>query len=101
MPTIAVVGALDTKGQEFAFLKAEIEKRGCRTLVIDVGVLGAPAFSPDVSRERVAQAGGATLLALVAKQDRGEAMAVMTRGVAVVARQLYDERKIDGIISMG
>ena len=32
--TIAIVGALDTKGQEFAFLKSEIEKRGCATLVI-------------------------------------------------------------------
>lgn len=26
--TIAIVGTLDTKGQEFAFLKSEIEKRG-------------------------------------------------------------------------
>jgi uncharacterized protein (UPF0261 family) len=101
MPTIAIVGALDTKGLEFAFLKAEIEERGCGTLVIDVGVLGEPAFSPDVSRERVAEAGGAALSDLVAKQDRGEAMVAMTRGVAVVAKQLYDEHKIDGIISMG
>ncbi len=26
--TIAIIGALDTKGQEFAFLKAAIERRG-------------------------------------------------------------------------
>ena len=32
--TIAIVGALATKGQEFAFLKSEIEKRGCAMLVI-------------------------------------------------------------------
>jgi uncharacterized protein (UPF0261 family) len=101
LKTIAIVGALDTKGQEFAFLKAEIEKRGCKTLVIDVGVLGEPAFAPDVPRERIAQAGGTSLADLVAKQDRGEAMAVMTRGVAVVARELYDEGKINGIVSMG
>lgn len=99
--TIAIVGALDTKGREFAFLKAEIEKRGFRTLVIDVGVLGDPAFSPDVSREAVARAGGAELRDLVAKKDRGEAMAIMTRGVAQVARELYDAGRIDGMISMG
>jgi uncharacterized protein (UPF0261 family) len=99
--TIAIVGALDTKGQEFAFLKAEIEKLGFRTLVIDVGVLGDPAFSPDVSREAVAKAGGAELNELVAKKDRGEAMSVMTRGVAVVARELYDAGRIHGMISMG
>ena len=31
--TIAIFGALDTKGQEFAFLKAAIEQRGFQTLV--------------------------------------------------------------------
>src|SRR5689334_17171720 len=98
---IAIIGALDTKGQEFGFLKAESEKRGCETLVVDVGVLGEPAFTPDVRRDNVALAGGATLSDLVAKQDRGEAMAVMTRGIAVIARQLYDQGKIDGVISMG
>ena len=48
--TVAVIGALDTKGQEFAFLKTEIEKRGCRTLVINVGVLDkleGDTFTPD------------------------------------------------------
>lgn len=99
--TICIVGALDTKGEEFAFLKAEIEKRGCNTLVIDVGVLGEPLFQPDVPRERVAEAGGTPLAELVGQQDRGSAMAVMTRGVAVVAGQLYAEKKFDGIISMG
>jgi uncharacterized protein (UPF0261 family) len=99
--TICIVGALDTKGEEFAFLKAEIEKRGCNTLVIDVGVLGEPLFQPDVPRERVAEAGGTPLAELVRQQDRGSAMAVMTRGVAVVAGQLYAEKKFDGIISMG
>jgi uncharacterized protein (UPF0261 family) len=37
--TVGIVGALDTKGIEFAFLKNEIEKRGFRTLVINVGIL--------------------------------------------------------------
>jgi uncharacterized protein (UPF0261 family) len=99
--TIAIIGALDTKGQEFAFLKTEIEKRGFKTLVIDTGVLDAPFFQPDVPREQVTQAGGTRLSDLVERKDRGEAMAVMARGAAVVARQLYDARKIHGIISMG
>jgi uncharacterized protein (UPF0261 family) len=99
--TIAIVGALDTKGEEFAFLKAEIERRGCQTLVINVGVLGKPHFTPDVSAEEVAAAGGTPLAELAARQDRGEAMAVMNRGIAVVVPQLYREGKFDGIISMG
>jgi len=99
--TIAIIGALDTKGQEFAFLKAAIEQRGCKTLVINVGVLGAPLFTPDVSAEAVADAGGAKLSDLIARQDRGEAMQVMNRGIAVVVKQLYQAGKFDGVISMG
>lgn len=99
--TIAIVGALDTKGKEFEFLKAEIEKRGCATLVVDTGVLGEAVFEPNVSREQVAQAGGSKLSQLVERKDRGEAMTVMTNGVAEITRKLYEEKKIDGIISMG
>jgi uncharacterized protein (UPF0261 family) len=99
--TIAILGALDTKGQEFAFLKAAIEARGPKTLVIDSGVLGEAAFAADISRAEVAAAGGATLAALIAGQDRGAAMAVMQKGATEIARRLYVEGKIDGMISMG
>jgi uncharacterized protein (UPF0261 family) len=99
--TIAIIGTLDTKGPEFAFLKAEIEKRGCRTLVINVGVLGTPLFQPEISAEEVAAAGGMKLADLVARHDRGHAMEVMNRGAAVVALKLFAEGRFDGIISMG
>lgn len=99
--TIAIVAALDTKGSEFEFLKNEIEKRGCATFVINVGVLGVPAFAPQVSAEEVAQAGGSSLAELVQKADRGEAMAVMTRGVAAIAAKYHAAGKFDGMISMG
>jgi len=99
--TVAIIGALDTKGPEFAFLKNEIEKRGCRALMINVGVLGEPAFPPDVSAAEVAQAGGVPLNELVARHDRGEAMQVMNTGIAVILKRLYSEGKFDGVISMG
>ena len=99
--TIAILGALDTKGEEFQFLKDEIEKRGCSTFVINVGVLGTPTFPPDVSSEEVARAGGTELAELVEKADRGEAMAVMTAGVAEVVTRYFAAGKFDGIISMG
>ena len=46
--TIAVIGALDTKGSEFAFVRREIERRGHRTLVIDTGVIGEPTLEPNI-----------------------------------------------------
>lgn len=99
--TIAVIGALDTKGQDFAFLKAEIEKRGCKTLVIDFGVMDDPGLLPDVTRRQVAEAAGADFDALVERADRGEAMRVMSEGVTEVVRRLYADGDIHGVISMG
>lgn len=99
--TVAIIGALDTKGSEFEFLKNEIEKNGCKTFVINVGVLGDPAFSPEISADEVAKAGGSSLVDLRNAKDRGDAMAVMTEGAAKVAKQAFDEGKFDGIISMG
>lgn len=99
--TIAIIGALDTKGQEFAFLKNEIEKRGCQTFVINVGVLGKPTFKPQVSSYEVALAGGTQLSDLVSRKDRGQAMSVMTAGAAKIVSKYYEDGKFDGIISMG
>ncbi|MDX1995581.1 MAG: Tm-1-like ATP-binding domain-containing protein [bacterium] len=100
-PTIAIIAALDTKGEDFAFLKTEIERRGCKTIVIDFSIVGQPAFSADVPREEVAQASGTPFEQLLDKRDRGEAMIAMASGVAEIVRRLYAEDAIQGIISMG
>lgn len=99
--TIAVLGALDTKGAEHLFVKECIEARGHRTLLIDVGVLGAPQAQPDVTREEVAAAAGADAAALAERKDRGEAVAAMSRGAAALLPRLYAEGRFDGIIALG
>ena len=65
--TIALLGALDTKGHEYGFVKQCIEARGHRTLLIDVGVLEPPRIPPDVPRSEVARAAGVDLDELVAQ----------------------------------
>ena len=99
--TIVVIGALDTKGKEFAFVREEIEQRGHTALVIDTSVIGEPVFEADVPSERVAEAGGVSLQELQEKADRGLAMDVMTKGIVEVVKELYDQGNIDGVISMG
>lgn len=99
--TIALLGALDTKGAEYAFVKACIEARGHRTLLVDVGVLGPPTVAPDVPRADVAAAGGAALEALVQKRDRGEAVAAMARGAQTLLPKLYAEGRFDAIMALG
>lgn len=99
--TVVIVGALDTKGSEFAFVKELIENEGLQTLVVDFGVLGDPAFKPDVARSEVAREGGGDLSYLASGEHKDEAMQVMATGLAEVVRKLYEEGRLDGIISMG
>jgi len=99
--TIAIIAALDTKGEEAAFVRDVIERRGHKTLLIDTGVLGEPQAPAGVGRDAVARAGGDDIGALRQSADKARAMAAMTRGAAVVAAQLHAEGRIDGIIGMG
>ena len=101
MATIAVLGTMDTKGEEHAFVAEQIRARGHRTLVIDVGALEPPKLAPDISREEIARAAGAELAALVAKKDRGESVAAMSRGAPIVLARLVEDKRIDGVISLG
>ncbi|OYD06655.1 Tm-1-like ATP-binding domain-containing protein [Paludifilum halophilum] len=99
--TIAVVGALDTKGKDYAFVKQEIEKRGHHALLINTGILEAPYIEPDISSEQVAEASGVSLEELREKRDKSLAMSAMTKGVAVIVKELFEAGKIDAGFSMG
>jgi uncharacterized protein (UPF0261 family) len=98
---VVIVGSLDTKGTEYAFVKELIEKEGIGTLVVDFGVMGEPTLKPDVSRDEVAKAGGGDLAYLTSGDHKDEAMKTMADGLAVIVRNLYDDGKLDGIIGMG
>ena len=99
--TVVIIGALDTKGHEFAFIKDLVEKEGLKTLVVDFGVMGEPTLKPDVSRAEVAAAGGGRLDRLRSGDRKDEAMKVMSTGLAVMVRKLFDGGKLQGIIGMG
>jgi len=101
MATIAILGTMDTKGEEHGFVAEQIRKRGHRTLVIDVGVLDKPGLKPDITRFEMAEAAGVDLAKLSEKRDRGEAVAAMSKGAPLVLARLAEEKKIDGVISLG
>jgi len=99
--TIVLLGTLDTKGREFAYIKEIIEKRGHQTILIDAGIMGSPLIQPDISRKEVAFKGGSTIEELVSKKDRGFAIDIMSKGASAIVQELYKEGKLDGIISLG
>src|SRR3954464_14921628 len=100
-PTVVLLGTLDTKGDEYGFLRDRVTGLGAEAVLVDVGVLGEPRIEPDVGREDVATAGGARLEDLVAAADRGAAMQTMGRGAAVVLQRLLGEGRLDGVVSVG
>jgi len=101
MATIALIGTLDTKNVEFEFLKREIERRGHRAFVVDIGIVGEPHAMADVTRAEVAAAAGANVRGLAEGADRGRAVAAMTAGAEKIVPQLFADGKFDAIIGMG
>ncbi len=98
--TILVIGTLDTKGAEFAYIRDLIVARGHAVVLVDAGV-EAPQLVPDVGAERVAAAGGGSIEALRAEHDRATALAVMCEGARAVTLELLAEGRFDGVISLG
>jgi uncharacterized protein (UPF0261 family) len=101
MATIAVLGTLDSKGEEHAFVAALIAQHGHKPLLIDVGTGGPATVQPDITREQVAAAAGIDLAALMAKKDRGECVVAMTKAAPALVAKLAAEGRIHGIISLG
>ena len=98
---IILVGTLDTKGEEFSYLKEQLTAAGADTLVVDVGVVGAPLFPPDVTREEIAGWAGTSLEQLVRDKDRGRAVSAMAEGLAAWARDRQAKHPPAGILAIG
>jgi len=101
MATIAVLGTLDTKGEEHAFVASLIAARGHRALLIDVGTGSSPTVAPDITRDQVAAAGGLDLASLVAARDRGAAVTAMSQAAPILLSRLAAEGRIQGVVSLG
>ena len=98
---ILIIATLDTKGEEAGFIRDEISSKGHTPLVIDPGSTGTPMIEADISREEVALAGGESLDALLARNDKAYVQRNMMAGLTSIVLRMYDEGRIDGVISVG
>jgi uncharacterized protein (UPF0261 family) len=99
--TVVLLGTLDTKGVEYAFLRDRLRERGAEVLVVDAGIHEPVGLEPDVSRHEVARAGGADVDELAAGGDRGAAVTAMAAGAEQVVLRLHAEGKLAGILALG
>jgi len=98
---IAVIGTLDTKGAEHAYVADCLREFGHEPILIDLGTGAPPTVKPDITREDVAAAGGLDLAALVATGDRGICVTTMSEAAPVALAKLAADGRIDGVISLG
>lgn len=101
MAVIALVGALDTKGAEYAFLADRVRAFGATPLLVDFGVLDVPALPARIGRDLIAELGGGSLTELRERGDRNAAITVMARGAASALADLAASRDVDAVLAVG
>ncbi|MDB5339477.1 MAG: hypothetical protein JWN70_5096 [Planctomycetaceae bacterium] len=99
--SVYLIGTLDTKGREVAFVRDLLSGYGIQTQVIDAGSLQPPDIVPDISREAVFHAAGTTFEAVQLKGDRGVAVTLAAEGVANLIRDLNAQGKVQGVLGLG
>ncbi|REB05213.1 UPF0261 family protein [Sporosarcina sp. BI001-red] len=99
--TVLLIGTLDSKGDEYGYVRDLIALKGYEVVLIDGGVVGEPTVTPTFSAEEVAELGGSRLTTLRDQHDRGQAMKVMSEGIAKLVDRLCKESDVLGVMGMG
>jgi len=105
MPTVVLLGTLDTKGPEHAFVRDRLLDAGVEVLLVDVGILDRPTIEPDVPAHDVARAAGTTIEELraagLAAGHRAIALDAMAEGAIALVAGWRREGRCDGVMGLG
>ena len=99
--SVYLIGTLDTKGLEVAYVRDLLSGYGIQTQVIDAGSLQPPTIVPDITREAVFHAAGTTCAAVTLRGDRGAAVTQAAAGVAHLIRDLHAQGQVQGVLGLG
>ena len=103
--SIAVVGMLDEREQALTIMKDQIEKRGHKTILIDISIgTGAipAALKPDVTSDELAKLAGGSLekIKQMLAKERDKATSVMAEGLTKKVLDLHKSGRLKGVISI-
>jgi uncharacterized protein (UPF0261 family) len=103
---VVIIGTLDTKGPEIAYLRDRLQALGLETTVVDSGILGEPIgisleVGRDISRAEAASYADTTIEALQSAGSRGKAVEGMRAALKKLTLDLFSQGKLDAIVSMG
>ena len=101
MATVLLLGTMDTKGIEYDWLRSHIVSQGVDVLLVDASIMGEPTIKTDIGAREIVAAAESNLDTLRKKGDRGEAVATMAQGAAVLLRKLHSEGRFDAMMGLG
>jgi uncharacterized protein (UPF0261 family) len=97
---VILVGTMDTKSDEFLFVKDILASSGVEAVTIDIGLKGKPGFEPDYTREMVVESSGVGMEDFISS-DKQRAIEIMTRGAIRIIGDWVKEGEAGGILSLG
>ena len=98
--SIVVMGTMDTKGAELAYLAQRISSAGCRAILMDVGAHAASDSDADITAVQVAAVIGEDIKA-IRRLPRGEAVEKMVAAASVYLREVIQSGEAHGVIGVG
>ena len=88
---LLLIATLDTKGREAKYVRNCALKLGVHPVVLDIGVVGKPQITPDITNRQLAEAAGYDLDELIGLRDRPQAIMALQEGGRLVANRLLRE----------
>ena len=80
--TIAVIGTMDTKGEEHQYVADKIKSLGFNTVIIDVVSLNLPEITVDIDRDELSKVSEIDLEEVHKQKDRGKSVEASGRAAA-------------------
>lgn len=98
--SVLLIGTLDTKATEVAFVRDRLREAGVPVLVADAGTFDPP-YPAEITNGELFAAAGVKLSDVRRANDRGQAVALAARGAERFARQLFAAGKLSGVLGLG
>lgn len=99
--SVYLLATLDTKGEEAAFVREQLQALGVEVTLVDTSCIDEPTVSAEISRDAIFEAAGTTLAAVQEKRDRGEAVTQAAVGAGALVKAHFDAGKVTGVFGLG
>ena len=101
MSNVLFIGTLDTKREPILYLKDSIINNGVNVTLMDISMGKHDYKDADISAGDVAKSGGSTIEEINSSRDRAKITQIMTDGAIKIAKDLYSNGKISGVVGLG